>query len=291
MYIKNPDLIFIGQQILIPVSDNQRQTVSPNPTEKGDTPAKDKVRLIPYKYEIERKVFETSLAGGFKATITIKGSVTIQSEQTISWAEFNKDGLDVKVAREYETPLNKLVSEFQLGINEKTKQIDFSCGVTKNSNVPFAPKYHAKVSLNPLTGMPKYTTTISYPEIKGKLNKYFYTATGYSVAIEIEKQPDFARRVPIPVAVRQPAPAKAPTRSTGIDWVYVEGVLLLVGATVVVVATVVEDIVFPLGGLNDPASFALAATMTSRGMELIKGAQVVITQLGRLVPVDAVLAH
>ncbi len=292
-YIKNPDLIFVGQQILIPVSDNHRQTVHPLPNEKGNTPAKDKVQMIPYKYELERKIFETYVAGGFKATVTIKGAITIQSKKTISWVEFNQSGLDIKVAKQYETPLNKLVSEFQLGINEKTQQIDFSCGVTINANVPYATKYQSKVSINPLTGLPKYTTTISYPEIKGKLDEYFYTAIGYSVTIDIEKQGDIARRVPVPVLVPQQVPAQAPQQNSGPDWIYAAGVLLIVGAAVVIVATVVEDIVTVGAGIaDDPASFALAATMTNRGLALLRGAQVTATQLGRTaIPAGAAYAH
>jgi hypothetical protein len=281
-YIDNPDLIFVGQKILIPVGENRRQTIKPKPNEKGNSPAKNKARLIPYKYELERKLFESFLPGGFKATITIKGAITIQSEKIVDWVEFNREGFDVKVAREYQTPLNKLVSEYQLGINEKTKQIDFSCGVTTNSKAPYATKFQSKVSINPLTGMPKYTTTITYPEIKGKLNEYFYTATGYSVSIEIEKQGNIARRVPVPVPVRQPVAVKAPPRNQSPDWVYATGMLLLVGAAVVVVATVAEDIItMGAGTADDPASFALAATMTSRGLALLRGAKVAVTQLGR----------
>ena len=292
-YIDNPDLIFVGQQILIPVGDNRRQTIKPSPSETGNTPAKDRVRLIPYKYELEKKVFETYLAGGFKATVTIKGAITIQSEKSIEWVEFNKEGFEFKVAREYETPLNKLVSEYQLGINEKTKQIDFSCGVTINSKVPYATTYQSKVSINPLSGLPKYTTTISYPEVKGKLNEYFYTATGFSVTIEIEKQGDIARRIPVPVPVTQPAPARTPSRNRGSDWAYAAGILLFVGAAVVVVATVAEDIVTAGAGVaDDPASFAVAATMTERGLALLRGAQVAATRLGTSsIPAGAALAH
>jgi len=292
MNIKNPDLIFIGQQILLPISNNQRQSISASPTEKGNSPAKDKVFLIPYKYEIEKKIFETYLAGGFKGTIKIKGSLTIQSDKPVSWAEFNKGGLDIKVAKEYETPLNKLVSEFQLGINERTKQIDFSCGVTIHSKTSFSPKYQANVSLNPLTGMPKYVTTISYPEVKGKLDSYVYTATGYSVSIEIEKLPDSARRAPRPLLVRQSVMTQMPIKNTGPDWVYTGGILLLVGAAGVIVATIVEDIVtLGVGLADDPASFALAAAMANRGMTLLQGARVSATQLGRLGPSGAALAH
>lgn len=281
--IRNPDLIFVGQKLLIPTGDNRRQSTKPAPTEKGNTPAKSKVRLIPYKYELEKKLFESFLPGGFKATVAIKGAITIQSEKSIDWAEFNREGFDIKVAREYETPLNKLVSEYQLGINEKTKQIDFSCGVTINSKTPYATKYQSKVSINPLTGMPKYTTTISYPEIKGKLNQYLYTATGYSVSIEIEKQANIARRVPVPIPVLQPSLVKAPPKSQGPDWVYATGVLLLIGAASVVIATVAEDIITAGAGIaDDPASFALAATMTTRGLALLRGAKVSVTQLGRV---------
>jgi hypothetical protein len=291
-HIDNPDLIFVGQKILIPTGDSRRQTIKPNPGEKGNTPAKNKARLIPYKYKLERNLFESYLPGGFKATLTIKGAITIQSEKIVDWVEFNREEFDIKVAREYQTPLNKLVSEYQLGVNEKTKQIDFSCGVTINSKVPYATKFQSKVSLNPLTGMPKYTTTITYPEIKGKLNEYFYTATGYSVSIEIEKQENIARRVPASIPVRQPVAVKASPRDQSPDWVYAAGILLMVGAAVIVVATVAEDIITVGGGLaDDPASFALAATMTSRGWALLRGAQVAVTQLGRTPFLAPAIAH
>ena len=292
-YISNPDLIFVGQRILLPVGDNHRQTVRPAPDETGKTPAKDRVRLIPYKYELGSKIFETYLPGGFKATITIKGSITIQSEKSVDWMEFNKEGFEVKVAKEYETPLNHLVSDYQLGINEKTKQIDFSCGVTINSKTPYATKYQSKVSIDPLSGLPKYTTTISYPEIKGKLNQYFYVANGYSVIIDIEKQGDIARRIPVPVPVTSHVPARQVTQTKTSDWAYVGGILLIAGAVVIVAATVVED--FPtLGGgmADDPASFALAATMSQRGLALLHGAQVVVTRLGTAAaPASAAYAH
>jgi hypothetical protein len=290
-YIDNPDLIFVGQHILIPVGDNRRQAIKPLPRETGDTPAKSRVRLIPYKYELGTKIFEAYLAGGFKATITIKGAITIQSEKSVDWLEFNKDGFEVKVAREYETPLNQLVSEYNLGINEKTKQIDFSCGVTMNSKTPYATKYQSKVSINPLSGLPTYTTTISYPEIKGKLNNYMYVANGYSVEIEIEKQGDIARRIPVPITKPVPVKIPQPTRTSG--WEYASGLLLLAGAVVVVVATVGEDIATGFAGVaDDPASFTLAASMTERGLALLRGAQVVVTRLGTAAaPAGLAVAH
>jgi len=290
-YIDNPDLIFVGQHILIPVGDNRRQTIKPSPKEKGNSPAKEKVRLIPYKYELGTKMLEAYLPGGFKATMTIKGSITIQSEKSVDWLEFNKEGFEVKVAREYETPLNQLVSEFNLGINEQTKQIDFSCGVTINSKSPYATKYQSKVSIDPLSGLPKYTTTISFPEIKGKLKNYLYIANGYSVEIEIVKQGDIARRIPVPVT--KPVPVVKPVQKKTNDWVYAGGLLLLVGAVVVVVATVAEDIAtVGAGTADDPASFALAAAMTERGLALLRGAQVVVTRLGTTaVPAGMAAAH
>jgi len=298
-YISNPDLIFVGQQILIPTpeSESLMQYRPNNPAAitvkaPNKTPAKETIRYIPYKYEIENKVFETYLTGGLKATITIKGSITIQSKETIKWAELNKSGLDIKVAKQYETPLNKLVSEFQLGINEKTKKIDFSCGITINANQPLSPKYNAKLSVNPLTGMPKYTTTIIYPEIKGRLNQYVYTAAGYSVSIEIEKQSTIQQFRPTPIPITIPVTSKNPTKSYGMDWVYAGGILLIVGATVVVTATIVEDIItLGAGVADDPASFALAAAMTQRGLTLLKGAQVSATQLGVIAPAGAALAY
>lgn len=276
-YIDNPDLIFVGQHILIPVGDNRRQVIKPIKPGQGKTPAKNKVRLVPYKFELGKKLFEAYLAGGFKAKVTIKGSITIQSEKSIGWLEFNKDGFEVKVAREYETPLNQLVSEYNLGINEKTKQIDFSCGVTINAKTKYATKYLARVSIDPLSGLPKYITTITYPEIKGKLNSYFYVANGFAVEIEITKEGDIARRIPVPV----PVPAPAPVTSHSSAWSYTKGILYLVGVAVVVVASAADDIFLPgPGEADDAATFALAATMTQRGLALLRGAKVLVTRVG-----------
>jgi len=239
------------------------------------------VRMIPYKYTIEKKVFEAPQPPGFKTTVTLNGSITLQSEKTVSWAEFNKDGFEIKAAKEYETPLNRLVSEFSIGVNQNLRQIDFSCGVTMNSGTPYTTTYSASVSVNPLTGMPTYTTKISYPEIKGQLDEYVYTAVGYSVEIKVEKDPDIARRLPAPVPIPQNIPQKVPARSRGMDWAYAAGALLLIGAAVVVVATIVEDVITAGGGLaDDPASFAAAAAMTTRGVALLRGGQVVATRLG-----------
>ena len=47
-------------------------------------------------------------------------------------------------------------------------------------------------------------------------------------------------------------------------------------------ATVAEDIATLGAGVADtPASFVLAATMTTRGVALLRGAQVAVTHLGR----------
>lgn len=276
-YIENPDLIFVGQDLLIPTSGNERQTVPPGPSDSGKTPAKKEIPMIPYKFELTKKVFETMLPGGLRSNITIKGAITIQSDKAVSWAEFNQDGFNVKVAKGYETPLNKLVSEFQLGLNESTKQIDFSCGVTMHSGAPYATKHQAMVSVNPLTGMPTYKTTITYPEIRGKLNEHFYCATGYSVEINIEKLPDGRRHMPIPITVPQRVPAKAPARSGGRGWAYAAGALLLVGTAAVVVGTIAENFVTGGAGVaDDPACFALAASMTTRAIQLFRGAQVTV---------------
>ena len=129
--------------------------------------------------------------------------------------------------------------------------------------------------------MPTYTTTITYPEIKGKLNEFAYSAVGYSVAIKMEKIPEAYKRVPVHVPAPQRVPVKAPPRSGGMDWAYAAGALLLIGAAAIVVATVVEDVITLGAGLaDDPASFAAAAAMTARGMTLLRGGQVAATRLG-----------
>lgn len=59
----------------------------------------------------------------------LKVRLLFNLKKTVDWG-VDQIGFDLKVDKEYEFPLNGLVSEFQLGINEKSKRIDLSCGLT-----------------------------------------------------------------------------------------------------------------------------------------------------------------
>jgi len=120
--------------------------------------------------------------------------------------------------------------------------------------------------------MPCLKATIKCPSpIKGELDNFAYT--GNSVGIEIEITPRGPSAIPKPVPLVQPQPEsfweeyKEPILVT-------TAVALTVGATVLIVGTIAEDILTAgVGIADDPVSFATAAAMFSRAYNIFKTLQ------------------
>lgn len=276
MAIKNPHLIFVGQKLLVPTVKGKTQYRTPVDSTKGKQVALDNIRSVPVKYGLDSREYVQYLPGGLVAKLKVSAEVTLQSLKTYSFSDLKNNELVIKstIKKNNESAINKLLSDFTVGLNTKTKEISFESQVTVNSDQGVAHTYSSKVSVDPVTGVPVYTVSIKFPEIKGKLGKQAYVVAQYQVDIEISNDLDTQRRNPIAVG----APVSIPAKHTGSDWAYAIAAGIVIGAVVIVVATIAEDIIFlGIGMWNDAASFTLAAAMLGRAWTMIRVQQLGVT--------------
>lgn len=275
--IKNPHLIFVGQKLLVPsgiIKKVNQSLVSPV---KGQSKAVNNVKSIPIKYSIDSKEYVQALPGGLIAKVKISAELTLQSLKAIPFVELQNNELNIKasIKRENEAGVNKLLSDFTIGLNPKSKEISFESQITVNSGESYQQTWSTKVTLDPITGQPIYTVSIKFPEIKGRLGNQAYLASQYQIDIEISKDEVRGKQnnlVPVPVTVVK--------HSSSNGWVYGIATALVVGAVVIIIATIAEDIItLGLGIADDAVSFALAAGMLGRAWTMVRMQQVSV-QLG-----------
>ncbi|HHJ15677.1 MAG TPA: LysM peptidoglycan-binding domain-containing protein [Gammaproteobacteria bacterium] len=272
--IADPDLIFVGQTIRLPVSNSvarpapvtrpRAPSAKPGPN-AGKSRAKQKVRSIPFKYSLDDLPSITVASPAHIATISLKGSITLQAMNPVDFVTLTRSGFEITAKREADHAFGKLVSETQIGFNATTNEISFECGFTTHSNSPYAPKTRASAGMSSKTGLPVLKGSIIAPDIKGKIGKHFYLANGLSIEIEITPRPPTAKPQPVPIPSAKPVPDSSP------GWDYLLGGALVAGAGLVIVATIVEDVAtLGLGIADDAPSFAAAAAMFTGGIAIFK---------------------
>ncbi len=218
-----------------------------------------------------------AFTGGFTAKVKISADITLQSLKTIYFLELQNNELNVKasIKRENESAINKLLSDFTDGINTKTKEISFESQITINNGESYQQVWSSKVGLDPVTGEPIYTVSIKFPEIKGRLGNQAYLASQYQIDIVItNNMPQTRGRQVDMMTFAMPVTS---TESNSNGWQYAIATGLVVGAVVIVVATVAEDIVtLGVGIADDAVSFAIAASLLGRAWTIIRMQQVAV---------------
>ena len=272
--IVDPDLIFVNQTIYIPSKakpGGQTTKIPPSAKPKPLGQAKNKARplvcSVPLQYQLDEIPAITVVSPTHIATITYSGSLTLQSDKKCEFSTLTQNGFEISAKKEADLIISKLMANTKIGWNAKTKSIKFENGITLNANNQFSPSTTVSMGISSTTQLPIAKVTIKTAEIKGKLDNHNYITSELSVSIEITPIPPTAKPSPIPTAKPIPAPSST-------DWDTLIVGTLLVGATIIIVATIVEDVVTLGAGIaDDPASFALAASMITRGVMMIKRVQ------------------
>ena len=268
MKIADPDLIFVGQKLFIPGNSpvNKRPTQQKPP--KPNTAKKKafkKVSSVPFKYNLDDLPPQIIVSPLYMATISLKGSITIQSTRAIDFVTLNQKGFELAIKKETDVILGKLVSETQLGFNASTNEITFECGITAHSKVAYVPSTKLSAGVSSTTGLPVLKGSIIAHNIKGKINKHVYSTSDLMVEIEITQNPAASSPETVPAA--KPMPVEE-SRS---GWDYLLGGALIVGAGLLVAGTIVEDVVtFGAGIADDAPSFAAAVVMFTAGTVMFK---------------------
>jgi len=168
----------------------------------------------------------------------------LQSTRPIDFVTITKSGFEISAKKEADLVLGKLLAETKIGWNAKTKSITFENGITLKASNKFAPTVTVSTGISSDTRLPNAKVTIKSPALKGKLNHHNYITSDLSISIEITENITATGRPGPAIATGNTGPVATPSSS----WDYIQGNAFLVGAAVIITATIVEDfITFGLG--------------------------------------------
>lgn len=295
--ILDPDLILIGQKLVIPERDQligkgseikrkiseqrqvhqqrdarntthihhlrQSQPVQPGGEEPMARSQAKPLAKPAVVVELGESKIPPVKGKGFSINLSINGKLIIQGTQAVV------DGLTVenlsrvkfKAKQETETAAGTLIQDAKLSFDPKARKLTISCGLTSKSNIPNAPEVALVAGVNAL-GQPTLKGTSTHKLVKGKLPGYAFASEEVTFEVEVTLEDDTQN-----INVQNLADASS------INWSNVLGVtgavLLVAGAAIFVVGTLAEDVVtLGAGVADDPASFAIAAGMVHSAWRL-----------------------
>lgn len=299
--IPDPDLIYIGQTLLIPTLPGASQKVTPaaplppsltpaaplappsapNPTPVAPTPPAPSPqplrngplgeRLpniespISFKYRLDDlrlPPFDTPTA---LIEFRITGDILLMSRKSYPalYVTSPKE-IEAQITQEMSYALGKLVRDTRFVFDPARKTVTVRSMLVSQSNTPNAPSTAIGVEMSSNSPIPKLRAEIRFPKLEGAFEGFLYAALDVKFVIEITPKPQGP-------ATPSPQPIRAP--ESGIDWGRVFGIGLVVTAGAIVTATIVEDFfTFGAGVADDGPSFVLAGSTLARGLALLRGA-------------------
>lgn len=294
--IIDPDLIFIGQTLYIPGGavtpapsptpapvpkkpSNSKPSARPQPKPSAQRLPQDTAKQrandlvgIPLKYDLQQLPEINLISPVYLVKVKMTGSITIQAKKAVEFAEITPEQLKITAKREADMALQKLVSECEAAYNPATGEVEFEMGITLHSKMKYAPSFKIATAVSS-SGLPVIKASTKYPPIKGEIGLHHYASSDFGVVIEFTKRPESPRP--------QPQPITQPVLERKFNWDYAIGTGLLIGAGVIVIATVAEDIAtLGLGIADDAPSFAAASAMFAGGLamyESVNGGQPIKT--------------
>jgi len=265
--IGDPDLIFVGQEIYVP--DGSEQAISVDPPsappemrpgpETGRRRAHRQVYLPAFKYSLPDLPAQHVVSPAYVATIKLKGSITIQSEQPIELLKLTDEGIVLSAKREADLVLEKLLTENKVGWNPQTRQVTFENSITIKSNSRLAPAVATSMGVSSTTRLPVFKVSFTAPPMRGRLAQHVYQTSDLGIEIEITPRPPEMR----------PGPETRPAPRGVTGWDYLIAAGLIVAAGIVIAAILADDLV-PGGQLDDPLGFAAASALFVAGVGRVK---------------------
>lgn len=291
--IPNPDLIYPGQKLLLPIvaanilqaSTPQSDKPTPVKNHKDNQENKVKARDIPkdssrpslksvlsqittpvaFKYNLEDLKFPSITGTGVTIDFKLKGAVTLGSKSSypITYVT-DKREIEAKLSSSANTAFSTLVSDIAVNYSPKDKAIKVSMGLTAKSTTPNldGQTIVLEASSNAIT--PKLVYKKVFNRLQGSIGEFNYLATDVILVVEISADDDNALN----------ARELAPSNASNWDKVLAGG--LVVAGTGIIVATLVEDyFTAGVGTIDNPASFGAAAALYARGAALWAGTRLV----------------
>jgi LysM repeat protein len=293
--IKNPDLIYVGQRLLLPIVPGAPSTPSRKADPAGLIPAARPVTASrpvghpspqplrqpgPLSHELPKIQSPISLKfrlddlrlppidiGTAIIEYRMSGDVLLRSSKSYPATYVtSRNEIEVQATNELNHAFGKLISDNRFIYDPEKKQVTVRTMMVSQSNTPNVPATAIGLEMSSNSPLPKLRAEIRFPKLEGSIGPVPYVAMDVKFVVEIT--PKMPPSGPSPQPIRLTEPVHAPST----NWGKVVGAGLIITSGIIVVATIAEDFVCPAGIADDPASFSAAAVAFARGLSMVRGA-------------------
>lgn len=299
--IPNPDLIYIGQMLLIPglpgapKSGAKDDLIMPPKLVPAERPKNNKINPphapspqprhdtgplqhqlpsiespISFKYRLDDIRFPPMDTPTALIEFRMTGDIILMSKKRYpALYVTSRREIEAQVTQEMNHAFGKLIEDNRFIFDPVKRSVtvrSMLVSQVQTSGVPGIGNTFGTaigVEMSSSSPIPKLRAEIRTPWFQGTIGQFLYIAMEVKYVIEITPKPG------PPLA----GPGQQPVEAPGTNWYRVIGTGLVVTAGVIVVATIVEDFFTAgAGTVDDPASFAAAGSLLARGLTMIRGA-------------------
>jgi hypothetical protein len=306
--IPNPDLIYVGQTLLIPRLPGQRtvhagdpdpgrghldeaqltrpsaggQAEKPKPSTQGTPSHKrqlsDEVKQLrsplSFKYRLDLR-WPAQDVGTAILEVRLTGDFVLMSQKTYPATYVTRSDVEHQITAEANNAFAKLMSDQRFIFDPKEKKVTYRSMLVTQSTTPNLPATAVGVEMSSTSPLPKLRAELRIAKLEGSYGGFVYAALDQKFVIEITPKPQPPTAPPSHKL--QPVAAESP-------WAAVLGAGLVVSAGVLVVCALADEWIPVLGQLDDAPAFAGAAALLGSGLALMGGTSANL-------PAGAVPAH
>lgn len=272
--IKNPDLIYPGQKLLLPIRPQQHKV--PKKVKPREYPPASLKKRIPKTYvpfasmykldDLPLLEYESFTTPGFKASISFQGDVAIRLADKVPLSHVTNRGLEIHYKSMTDAVLGQLLQDSVVEWDKTTNKISYACNMVSNSDTPHAPSTSIGVALASDKPVPVLRAEIRYPELKGYFQRNFFMAVDVKVVIDLEPRPLVVKGPEVKAKDlrldMETAPVKSPDNS-------VDGWDLVLVGSIALVATIATDFLWGIGLADDAVTIPAALAVIRSGARRI----------------------
>jgi hypothetical protein len=194
----------------------------------------------------------------------MSGEVLLKSKDSFpATVLISKEDLEAQVSRDANYAFGKLVGEQKFVFEPSTKRVTLSSTLIAQSNVPNTVATAIGVEVASDSPLPKFKAELKFPTLQGTISGFEFVAVDVSIAIEITPRPP---RTPQRSLNAEPQPAT----TTVSPWVFALGAGVVLTATALFVANLVEDGFTAGAGIaDDPLVFSATGAAFARGLAMM----------------------
>jgi len=299
--ISDPDLIYPGQVLMLPILPNQpmKQPASTPVTHGYSAIAtnqstanrkfdasqprvdsngrprslKESLRDLrsPFsiKYRLEDVKLPPIVQPGFILEIKMIGDVLLRTHKSYPTTSFTqKKEIEAQLVTQANHAFGSLLTDTRFVFDSAKNTLTYRSMLVSESRLDRAPSVAVGIQVDSSSPMAKLRFEYRFPKLAGSLPVFQYTAFDVKVVVEL---------TPTQLPGSDTLNRSLPERSPSMNWDRVIGTGLILLGSAIVIGTVIEDF-WPVAGgpANDPASFAIAGMNLARGMQMVRGAAAIL---------------